>query len=292
MNQAKTKGLTLCAVILDKQGNVIWFGDQLPCEKYAQEAAPPLIVSIPSSLRNTDNLIVALKFFDPAKGSFIAFAGDEYGDKALIPVAQLNMPEILAKVPRSVISAKRHFQLVKGYPEGFRLYENTQARPDCYMTGKARFEKTLDDSFAYMQTEEYKNGDEIVLTDQATKAARFRKSGSLRFTAGNDDYAKAKIVLKRESPTHITIDVSCEQPGILVLTEQYYVGWQAMLDGVPVDHFRANGVFRALMLPSGSHKVEYIYQPKSLILGLVSFVAFFLTAALLGLFKLSFRRRK
>ncbi len=64
-----------------------------------------------------------------------------------------------------------------------------------------------------------------------------------------------------------------------MLTDQYYAGWVATLDGVKVSILKANGFMRAVEIPTGGrHVVDFNYQPDSLKLGLiVAALAGFLT---------------
>ena len=49
--------------------------------------------------------------------------------------------------------------------------------------------------------------------------------------------------------------------GVAVFSEIYYdKGWQAYLDGEPCDSFRADYLLRAMVLPEGSHRVEWRFR--------------------------------
>ena len=49
--------------------------------------------------------------------------------------------------------------------------------------------------------------------------------------------------------------------GVAVFSEVYYdKGWQAYLDGEPCDSFRADYLLRAMVLPEGSHRVEWRFR--------------------------------
>jgi len=67
----------------------------------------------------------------------------------------------------------------------------------------------------------------------------------------------------------VTLDVTATQPGFVVLTDQYYPGWTATVDGVPTPILRANYAFRAVHVPAGRTVVEFRYRPRSVWLGAV-----------------------
>jgi hypothetical protein len=47
----------------------------------------------------------------------------------------------------------------------------------------------------------------------------------------------------------------------LVVAELDFPGWVARIDGKEVEHFRANGMFRALCVPGGTHAVSFAFEP-------------------------------
>ena len=60
----------------------------------------------------------------------------------------------------------------------------------------------------------------------------------------------------------------------LVLSDTYFPGWKAYVDGKEEKIYRANYNFRAIPLRAGTHKVEFVYHPMSFTLGtVVTFLA-------------------
>ncbi len=58
-------------------------------------------------------------------------------------------------------------------------------------------------------------------------------------------------------------------PGLLVLSEVFHPGWQATIDGEPVEIVEANGVLRGVYLGEGIHRVEMVYRPRAVATGAI-----------------------
>ena len=71
------------------------------------------------------------------------------------------------------------------------------------------------------------------------------------------------------SPNRVSLDFNLEEGAFLVLNDLYYPLWKAFDNAVEVPILRANGVFRALPLKRGNHKILFEYFPDSLKLGLL-----------------------
>jgi len=70
-------------------------------------------------------------------------------------------------------------------------------------------------------------------------------------------------------PNSIKIKTSSETAKLLFLSDTYYPGWEASVDGVRTQIYRADYVFRAVYVPAGNHIVEFVYQPLSFRIGLI-----------------------
>jgi hypothetical protein len=57
--------------------------------------------------------------------------------------------------------------------------------------------------------------------------------------------------------------------GLLVLSDQYYPGWRATIDGQRADIYRADTIFRAVCVPAGAHTVRYEFRPTSFYAGVI-----------------------
>jgi hypothetical protein len=69
--------------------------------------------------------------------------------------------------------------------------------------------------------------------------------------------------------SHFTLHVSTPIPALLILSETYYPGWQAGVDGQPAPLLRADYILRAVPVPAGEHTVELRFRPFSFTAGAV-----------------------
>jgi hypothetical protein len=65
----------------------------------------------------------------------------------------------------------------------------------------------------------------------------------------------------------ITLRTSSSGPGVLVLSQTYYPGWKATVDGGAADVFPVDVTLTGIALPAGSHDVRLVFDPFSFKLG-------------------------
>lgn len=73
--------------------------------------------------------------------------------------------------------------------------------------------------------------------------------------------------IERYSLTEVAIRVDAGKASFLILTDTFYPGWNAYVDGSAVPIYRAYGVVRAVFVGAGSHEVLFKYEPVSFRIG-------------------------
>ncbi len=79
----------------------------------------------------------------------------------------------------------------------------------------------------------------------------------------SDSPAREPATIVSYSPERVEIQTRSQGERLLVLTDTYFPGWKAFVDGVPTEILRANYLFRAVRVRSGLHTVVFEYQPAS-----------------------------
>jgi hypothetical protein len=73
-------------------------------------------------------------------------------------------------------------------------------------------------------------------------------------------------IVRRASfePGHLVVDLSVESATFCVVSDTWFEGWEATIDGRPTFIYPTNGVMRGVAVPAGTHVVEMHYRPSSL----------------------------
>ncbi len=106
---------------------------------------------------------------------------------------------------------------------------------------------------------------EIQLLDSldTKKTAVIFKEFSKQIPSKIDTDSTAVIELVSHKPEHLVYETASKTPQLAVFSEVYYPkGWNAFINGKPVDHFRANYTLRAMQIPAGNNKVEFKFEPE------------------------------
>lgn len=81
--------------------------------------------------------------------------------------------------------------------------------------------------------------------------------------------ATGSAIITNYKTDSVSILTKSNATKILVLTDTYYPGWIAKIDGKPSEIIRANWTQRALLVPAGTHTVTFHYEPQSVRVGFV-----------------------
>jgi hypothetical protein len=163
------------------------------------------------------------------------------------------------------------------YDGGPRIYYDCQALAEAFVVVRAR---VIEDEATRLETlldPTFRPHTEVVLS--RTPAVPLPEPAA---NIGEDRPSQADLIILRRDPDRVMILADMAEPGFLVLTDTYYPGWRATVDGEPTEILQANHAFRAIALDAGDHTVVFEYTPLSFRLGLwITVGATFLLAVFL-----------
>lgn len=90
------------------------------------------------------------------------------------------------------------------------------------------------------------------------------------------------VLSKTSDPGLVSIHVDTPQGSWLLLSDTWYPGWRAELDGAKTEIFKADYLFRAVWVPPGEHVLEFRYRPVLFFFGAALSVLGWITVAWIG----------
>ena len=85
------------------------------------------------------------------------------------------------------------------------------------------------------------------------------------YLGGLQPSKNGSITLAEYAPNELSYNSQTSSDQFAVFSEMWYgpnKGWQAYVDGEPVDHIRVNYALRGMKIPSGNHRITFIFDPQ------------------------------
>jgi hypothetical protein len=181
------------------------------------------------------------------------------GSEAVSPAAVLASPVVdllgvrYVMLPAGATPIWPHLTL--GYDgRDARVFVNDHALPRAFLAFRARCVGDPE-AVRLIRARALDLREEVVLADCATPPALGPAGGR----------ATATIAAARGNGLRIRTE--SDAPGLLVVTDTWYPGWRARVDGQPARLWRADHAFRAVPVPPGGHEVELRFVPGAVIAG-------------------------
>ena len=128
---------------------------------------------------------------------------------------------------------------------------NPYAYGNAWFVSSVKFVENADDEMAQLQLEDPR---QVALVDK-----RFASMVSQQQWKQD---SLAEIQLESYKPDRLEYRYRSSEPGVMLFSEVYYPhGWKAMIDGKPVEHFRANWILRGMQVPAGEHTISFRFEP-------------------------------
>lgn len=179
--------------------------------------------------------------------------------------------------------------------DNFKIYENLNALPRVKLFYDWKVISDDAEIISTLYDQQFNPHEQVILERNpgikvtSDDASLYNTSHGVRMNSSEVEKREEKIAtITQYKPNFVELQTQTPTPAILLLTDSFYFGWKATIDGRPAEILRANYTFRAIELPEGSHKVNFYYNPESFRWGrVVSLTSLFLILLFLGLLSLS-----
>ncbi len=187
-----------------------------------------------------------------------AFAKEKYFRAFMAPIADLR-PLLDYLGVGAVLSATPIEELPRletASPSPLHLYRNPEASPRFFLVDCV---ETYDNPTAARRR--FHSGD---LDLRRTALIAAQEAAQVTAPCPGPDVGPAGEVRVVSYGAHdIELEVEARRDSLLVSSEVDYPGWQVEVDGQRVTKLLVNTAFRGAPLPAGSHRVRFLYVPRS-----------------------------
>lgn len=178
------------------------------------------------------------------------------GTNLSLPIFDLLNVRYLLTAPYVEIRNKK-YKLV--FREDLAVYENMEVMPRAFVVHNYAVKNDIKQLLQYMWSDAFDMKKQVVL----------EKEPSPEFTAGiHAPLYPPQTTFEKYTPDEIIVRADLSTNGWLVLSDTYYPGWRAEVDGKEIMIHRANVNFRAVELTAGKHQVSFTYRPAPARLGM------------------------
>jgi hypothetical protein len=199
-------------------------------------------------MKRTQTLESAKRLFDISSVRYV-ITSYKMDDKAF---------RLLKDVPINENSAYLYEYLP--YPGRFLMFNKVIYVDDT----KAAIEKLTDNTIDLRSTLVLIGKDKSSNPPRSTASPSFMRTG---LKGGNSGLAGTATLVSYNA-NKVIIECEAKTDAFLYLSDTWYPGWRAYVDGTKTEIYRADLAFRAVEIPKGSHRVVFRYVPISFYIGL------------------------
>jgi SAM-dependent methyltransferase len=140
---------------------------------------------------------------------------------------------------------------------GLRVYANPEAFPHAWVVHEAVAvpADSIADEFSRRSLADLRRSAFVTATAPALEKCAASEEGADR----------AEVTWRDTAAVGLEAELPCR--GMVVLSDSFYPGWAATVDGKAVPIYEAYGVVRGVVAPAGRHAIEMRYRPPTVFLG-------------------------
>jgi len=177
---------------------------------------------------------------------------------------------VIANTNDSQIMEDNNFKKVFAPPAGeFAVFENLEVMPRAFLASNYEGPPQINNEGLSTQDKE-KERIKLIPKKLLSDDFDFRNVLILEKPSPiSAQFGSGTAQIISYKPQEIVIKTSSDQPKLLFLSDNYYPGWKATVDGDETEILRADYTFRAVPLTPGEHLVKFYYDSEIFKTGLL-----------------------
>ena len=124
-----------------------------------------------------------------------------------------------------------------------------------------------DEAIDKISSPNFNSSESVVLENSEPGVKTWLQTG--KNAGSRSSSSKDRVTYLRESNNSIALSTYSEEPSLLVITETFYPGWKATIDGKNAPILHGNYLFKSLILEAGHHEIRISYFPDSFKIGVL-----------------------
>ncbi len=140
-------------------------------------------------------------------------------------------------------------------------------RPRAYFVPTATVAETESAAIARLTAPDFDSSREVVIINRAGSNGVADRPRVHQPDSPSDGPLPV-VTVEDGGPQQLTLTLEAPTSGFVVLTDTFYPGWHATINGQPVPIREANLAFRAVAVEAGTHEIDFRYHPLSFVIGL------------------------
>ncbi|MDE0630188.1 MAG: YfhO family protein [Caldilineaceae bacterium] len=138
-----------------------------------------------------------------------------------------------------------------------KIYERLGGSERAQLIGAVRPAASLDEALRMLRASDVKNASQAsaVVETSAEAVAAWGLVDRSSAPSGSE------VAVVSYEPERVVVHARSERPSFLLLKDAYYPGWQAAVNGEPVEVVATNVLFRGVPVPAGESEVIFSYRP-------------------------------
>ncbi|MHA1572370.1 MAG: YfhO family protein [Alphaproteobacteria bacterium] len=146
-----------------------------------------------------------------------------------------------------------------------RIYENRDALPLAFVSHQWHEAASPEAAYELLAREDF--------AWQSAVAVEANDNAPLPLAPEGEAQPHAPAIIASHQPHRVTINLPKASTGLLVLSDTFYPGWTAKVDGQSRPIYRTNGTFRGVFVTPEDTQVVFEYSPASFRYGIIMSLA-------------------